>query len=60
MTDFTTKLRAARTLGCRIWLARQEVQARFERGDYSHILQTLDEVTKEALARALIREICDE
>ena len=57
MTDFDTKLRAARTLGCRIWLARQEVQERFDKGQYKDVIQILDEPTKEAMARALLKSI---
>lgn len=59
-SDIATRIRAARTLGCKRWLARQEIQLRFDRGDYKHILQHMDEATKEAMSRALIREVMGE
>jgi hypothetical protein len=60
MTDFDTKLRAARTLGCKLWLCRQEVQQRFDQGLYKDVIQVLDEPTKEAMARALLKQVTEE
>lgn len=48
------RFRTATTLDLRLHRARALVAAKFARGDYSDVLQSLDEGTRDALARALV------
>jgi hypothetical protein len=47
-------MKAARTVECRLFHARRLVQLRFERGDYSGVLQVMGADLLEAMARALV------
>lgn len=55
ITDLTARLHAARTGACAMWLARQAIDLRYERGDFP--IQGMDGAVREALALALVREI---
>jgi hypothetical protein len=55
--DLANKLKAAKYDGLKLSYARMLVKARFDRGDYVHVLQDLDGATLEALSRAAIREM---
>ncbi len=49
-------LKAARTEECALFHARRLVQMRFQRGDYSGVLQALSADVLEGMARALVNE----
>jgi hypothetical protein len=55
VTDLTNKLKAAKTEGCRHSWALKLVAAKWERGDYSGIIQAMTDEVKEALARQEMR-----
>jgi hypothetical protein len=53
--DLEANLAQCRTRGCALFVARQLVQARWERGELPEI-QRLDEITKQALANIIVQQ----
>jgi hypothetical protein len=51
----TMNAREAKTDGCRMHWARQVVSAAYQRGDYSSIIQGLDDATRDKLAEIFLR-----
>ncbi len=55
ITDAQLKAHAAKTLGCKMFHAREAVRLCFARGDFPAI-QDLDDLTLEYLALALVKD----